>query len=209
MPRYRSRLDRKELFKQVSEFTVPIMRERAVSVIQEEVDKANDSLIRKFLEHKISEEIQAGPNAENSSGTLGGYGNLFSFIGFNRSEEPIRFVAGLLADSIKVKNVIVRRQKMLVYFSISLPNKEKIFDQTPLPWVEAGRSWIQAIESGIAGFGEYLYDEEFADNELSNSGAGLQAKNKIRGGRYTAQKYLSDIINEIAKELIARIRSRV
>ena len=40
-------------------------------------------MIEEFIDHPVSQEIAAGAGATNSSGTLtGGYGNLFTFIGF-------------------------------------------------------------------------------------------------------------------------------
>ncbi|MCX5658064.1 MAG: hypothetical protein NTZ48_07615, partial [Candidatus Omnitrophica bacterium] len=42
---------------------------------------AKTSMMDEFDESLITQEIQAGPRAENISDTLGGYGNLYSFIG--------------------------------------------------------------------------------------------------------------------------------
>ena len=40
-------------------------------------------LVDSFEEHSITQEIKGGPGASNISGTLtGGYGNLYTFIGF-------------------------------------------------------------------------------------------------------------------------------
>ena len=45
--------------------------------------------LREFLNHPVSKEISEGPEGANISGTLGGYGNLFSFIGFEEGRKPI------------------------------------------------------------------------------------------------------------------------
>ena len=46
------------------------------------IEEAQRDLIKDFHNHAITREIKSGPTSSNSSGTLGGYGNLFSFIGF-------------------------------------------------------------------------------------------------------------------------------
>jgi len=53
-------------------------------------------MISEFLNHPITVEIKTGPYAENISGTLNGYGNLFSFIGFSDGDDPINPIEGLL-----------------------------------------------------------------------------------------------------------------
>ena len=50
--------------------------------VQAGVEEAKSNFIEQFEEHPITKEIQDGPEASNSSGTLNGQGNLFSFIGF-------------------------------------------------------------------------------------------------------------------------------
>ena len=57
-------------------------------------EKVKSEMIEEFLDHKVTQEIIAGPTADNISGTLGGYGNLFSYIGFNEGDEPRRLARG-------------------------------------------------------------------------------------------------------------------
>ena len=47
------------------------------------------NLINEFESHPVTVEISGGVNAKNSSGTLGGKGNLFRFIGFEAGSDPI------------------------------------------------------------------------------------------------------------------------
>ena len=61
--------------------------------------------LAELVSHPVSKEIEAGASASNSSGTLGGYGNLFSFIGFNSGSEPISPLLKLIKSSIKLDNL--------------------------------------------------------------------------------------------------------
>ena len=44
------------------------------------IEKAHARLVDEFVNHPVTKEIEGGVTASNQSGTLGGYGNLFSFI---------------------------------------------------------------------------------------------------------------------------------
>ena len=46
-------------------------------------------MIKEFLNHPVTKEIKEGPQAQNISNTLGGYGNLFSYNGFYEGEDPV------------------------------------------------------------------------------------------------------------------------
>src|SRR4051812_7772070 len=52
--------------------------------------RSKNMMLRDFDEHEITQEIKAGPDALNISNTLGGYGNLFSYIGFELLRTPIQ-----------------------------------------------------------------------------------------------------------------------
>ena len=58
-----------------------LLRKDFNDIVQDKFNAIKNQLIQEFLNHPITQEIKAGPNASNSSGTLNGKGNLFSFIG--------------------------------------------------------------------------------------------------------------------------------
>ena len=49
------------------------------------IDREKQRFLAEFQAHPVTQEIDGGVSARNSSGTLGGYGNLFTFIGFTAS----------------------------------------------------------------------------------------------------------------------------
>ena len=90
---------------------------------------------------------------------------------------------------------------MISKFVVELPSKEEIFDAAPNPWA-SGRSWIKGIEQGISGFGQYIYDWESGHaGPKSRSGSGIQADQKLRGGGFRNTQYLSQILNNLAKNI--------
>ena len=57
--------------------------------MKKEVDKIQIEMIQEFEQHPISKEIDGGITAYNTSETLNGVTNLYSFIGFNSGDRPL------------------------------------------------------------------------------------------------------------------------
>lgn len=154
-------------------------------------NKIKREMIAEFKNHPVTVEIKAGPFAENSSGTLGGYGNLFSFIGFDEGDNPTDNIEGLLNLTRIEYN---RETKDGFIMTIYLPSKQEIFSETPMPWA-SGRSWAEGIERGISGFGQYLNIESIS----SRSGEGIETNSVIRRGKFKNTPYISALMNKYLK----------
>ena len=174
----------------------PIIGKIAEKKIIIAAEKAKNIMIKEFENHLVTKEIESGPEGYNQSGTLNGYGNLFSFIGFEEGMNPIEPVRAILNKALNVRSIPSSHKSMMVKFIIELPSKEEVFAASPNPWA-IGRSWAKGIEQGMSGFGEYLNTMSFK----SRSGEGIQAQKKIRSGGFSNTKYLSDIINNLEKNI--------
>lgn len=183
----------------------PAIRQRvyaeAAKRIHAAVKRAHQQMIQEFEDHPITQEIDSGPNGYNQSGTLGGYGNLFSFIGFEEGMDPISPIRFLLKKALQIKKIDKNQQNIIMEFLVELPSKEDIFQATPMPWA-SGRSWAEGIEKGISGLGMYLNVESFQ----SRSGEGVQSKNKVRSGGFRNTQYLSKILNNLQNEIRKAIK---
>ena len=60
------------------------------------VRRVQEKFLKNFEGHPVTQEIAGGPNATNISGTLGGIGNLLSYIGFQSGDKPLDVVRTLL-----------------------------------------------------------------------------------------------------------------
>ncbi len=156
-------------------------------------DKIKQEMLEEFLAHPVSIEIEGGPDAENSSGTLDGYGNLFSFIGFNEGDSPLEPIVELL-QSTRIE--LDRETNTGFLMKIFVPSKEDVFSVTPMPWA-SGRSWAEGIERGISGFGRYLNTDSV---NSSRSGGGIEVQSVIRRGKFKNTPYISALINKYAKK---------
>jgi hypothetical protein len=168
--------------------TIKVYGETIENNITTAFNKIKSEMVEEFLNHPITVEIKAGPHAENTSGTLEGYGNLFSFIGFDEGDNPTDVIEGLLNLS-KIERGSDTKDGLMM--RIYIPSKEQIFAETPLNWAK-GRSWAEGIERGISGFGQYLNTEAIN----SHSGTGIQIESKVRKGKYKKTQYISALLKK-------------
>ena len=171
-----------------------LLRKDFNDIIQDKFNIIKNQLIQEFLNHPITQEIKAGPNASNTSGTLNGKGNLFSFIGFYEGDDPIQDILNIL-ESIEVR--FIKDIPSGNQFIINFPEPNEIFAATPMPWA-SGRSWAKGIESGISGLGYYLFQK----SSKSRSGEALQTSVNLNGARFKNTKYISALLAKYKKQII-------
>ena len=140
--------------------------------------KAKALMIADFDAHPVTRELQSGAQASNTSNTLNGYGNLFTFIGFSAGQTPVAPIRNLLISSVRLNMSLpkVRGKKIQVFAVFRTPDLSMLYSVSGMPW-QGGRSWVEGIENGISGFGYYMY---MTTSQKSRSGGGIQANNQIR-----------------------------
>ena len=158
-------------------------------------EELKQEMVKDFLAHPVTKEIMSGPSASNVSGTLRGYGNLFSFIGFTKGSKPIQPIVDLLQQTHLNVTKIDRRGRITI--RVTLPGRDDIFSVTPMPWA-TGLSWAQRIEQGMPGFGEYLNKRSISNS--SRSSTGVQSKNDVREGGFSNTSYISSFIKKWQKK---------
>tara|TARA_R100000231_G_scaffold52075_1_gene43960 strand:- start:18587 stop:19228 length:642 start_codon:yes stop_codon:yes gene_type:complete len=169
------------------------------SLIEPKIKEKQKELVKEFQVHPITVELDAGPRASNTSGTLGGYGNLFSFIGFSSGDNPTQIISKIFNEKIRFK---VRRQNAAGKYKITffIPSIDEIYSLTPIPWM-AGKSWARSIEDGgLTNLGQYLFSSTGFDS--SNSGTGIQAKNRSSGVSFKRMPYVGKLIKDFKQKLL-------
>ena len=160
------------------------------------IEEARKDLVRDFHSHSITQEIKSGSSASNTSGTLGGYGNLFSFIGFNQGDNPTIPIENILNERLNVKVRAAGSGRFKITIT-NAPSAQAIFNATPIPWA-SGSSWAEGMEKGISNLGSFLYRES---GIRSRSGTGIQVKNKLRASNLRTESYISDLINKFLRNV--------
>lgn len=168
------------------------------------LDRQKKEMLQEFNSHVVTQEIEGGADAENSSGTLGGTGNLFSFIGFPRGTRPTDIIRSML-NEYRITNLHSPRIKARAgiggidfIFRISGPDTSEIERETYLSWL--GKSWVRGVERGMSGIGYYLYYSGIGA-ESSRSGNAIQSRYKLRGGTYRPTAYISAIIRTFLQKV--------
>jgi len=169
-----------------------------------ELERAKKELLNDFNDHEVTKEIEGGAGAKNSSNTLGGYGNLFTFIGFSSSADPISPIRSLLARSIEIKSLRKKPNQLSFILKFSVPTKEEIAAVTPSPW--STESWVNAVERGMSGLGKYLYSNDPNRFITSRSRGGIQAEFDIRSAQSSRP---ADYMTGILKRMLKNIESNL
>jgi len=161
-------------------------RDKFRRIAQLEFEIIKNRMIKEFEEHKVTLEIEGGALASNSSGTLGGYGNLWSFIGFPDAYNPLDGVREKL-DQTEIRDFGFKRGQLNLI--TTEPSREELFAITKISDFrkdfEGGRSWLDGIETGLSGLGLYLYDTEKNFGEKSRSGPAIQ----LKGGKQSEKAF--------------------
>lgn len=184
--------------------------------LDDELGKSSLRLLSDFDAHLVTQEIAGGPKGASMTETLGGYGNLFSFIGFPEGSDPLAPIRNVIAKQlfqIQRGGMGVLKSGNVVTLRIEGPTASQIFEVTDMPWAQ-GRSWAKGIEQGISGLGYYLNTEYKPESGNWRSGMGFQSDTKItrkEGAsvptKFKNTSYISEMIRRNTAEAVRSITS--
>ena len=187
------------------------------NLVKDQFESQKIEMIQGFFKDKISQEIK-DPDLGNISKTLGGYGDLFGFIGFFEGSSPIEEVSEILFSKTELKSIKIQRiynrdargrftsgrSFVNVKVSFSVPDLDD-FDETSQKVVRdySGRNWIKGIEKGISGFNRY------ANYPRGESRRGVQLGGVIKNpsvsrpklSNYKPRGYVTPLIKEFIKKI--------
>jgi hypothetical protein len=165
-----------------------LLKNEIEELVMEAFEDKKQQLIENFLDHPVSQEI-SNPEEGNISGTLGGYGDLFGFIGFFEGSEPIESVQEALSAFVNYKSISIEKsynrdargrftfgriKKVSLVYSIPTLDDFNAASENDVGW-DMPRNWVKGIEKGISGLGRY------ADYEgRGRSGRGVQLRGTIK-----------------------------
>lgn len=148
-----------------------------------------------FNSSLVTREIDSGVDSSNISNTLGGRGNLFTFIGFDSGSSPTEPVKELIRSIRFIRNS-VKLTKLTFSGRAVIPSIEKFASVSRMPW-ESGRSWLIDIEKTISGLSAYLYGKF----KTSRSGRGIQNTEMSLSASYRAVDYFRKMYTQFIKNI--------
>lgn len=147
---------------------------------------AKETLLSKVASHPVSLEL-------NSEGLM------FGFFGFLAGDDPVSDLISFLDSFISINYIGSNNLKSRVI--VTLPAKQDLRDQgLSLTW-EPGKSWVEAVETGIDNYARFLPIENQGRSEV-----GIQAKGDVGKYIYRPRPYLSEILREFRTDLVRFIR---
>lgn len=165
-------------------------------------NQIRQEMLEELNEHPITQEIEMGPKFGYQSRFLSGYGDLYSFIGFDRNDDPIKPIRELFRG-LRLFSVTSKGFEH-VYEIRNFPTAKDVFDVTPMPWRSGQSSWARGIESGISGLGRYLNIETEYNPPSLRSTAGVQVDTKQTfRAPFQPTQYISAIINKYRAKFLA------
>ena len=170
--------------------------------------------IKEFDDHDVTQEL-LNPEDGNKSKTLGGYGDLFGFIGFEAGYDPISPVKLTLESKIKFESTNLSilyprnvkgqfatgKRTKVISISYRVPDLNDFSKSAKFQGWNGNRNWIKGIERGISGVSYY------ADYPRGRSERGLQLRGPIknsssetdRPSTFTTRPYITEIVENFKK----------
>ena len=176
----------------------PDVQAKATAIAENLFNRAHESMMKDFLEHKITQELKAGNEASNISNTLNGEGNLFTFLGFYVGQDPTWDLEELL-NKMYIRKT--QQRGNVINFRIeNMPTTLQITDATRMNWGDA--SWALAVENGDFKGGADLAHFIFKSWEGARSEEGFQVKGyEYSEENFNPQPYLSEIFEHFQERV--------
>lgn len=193
----------------------PILAREARKLAKLDFETKKEQFMDEFDAHPVTKELEGGPEAFSTIPQLvEAGGNLFSFLGFDKGDDPAGELRKYLDKNIKLelpRKGEVKGNKITYNGVVSFPTVQEVDDamtsKAPVPWIK--RAFTHMISKGIPGLPNYLFRENppFNSPKPSRSGTAIQSKNDLRGGSFRGIPYIGALLGDL-KRRFASPRSR-
>ena len=172
-------------------------QKRVKALAKNSFERKKTLMMHEFTSHPVTQEL-SNEESPNISSTLGGYGNLFGFIGFNAGYDPIGPVEERLQELVELLSVSFNVSGGSITIKYNVPSLDDFGDVAQYQGWREGGNWLKGIEAGIAGLGSFR--TTLGEEDKGRSGVGFQMKGKSKSlgaakNRFNNTKYMSSIIN--------------
>lgn len=178
-------------------------QQEVTALVEEAFEQKKQEMMQEFSSHPVTIEL-SDENSSNISSTLGGYGNLFGFIGFSKGSDPIGPVEDRLRELVSLLDISFDKVTSKVKIKYNAPELDDFGDVAQYDGWREGGNWLKGIERGIAGL--QYFRTTIGEQERGRSGLGIQMKGNVKGfsggrNRFGNKKYMTAIINNFKSSL--------
>jgi len=178
--------------KEVARISYPTARKLAKTTFE----RAKVKLVNEIREHLISKELSDPESHMDSQFIVGGEyeKNLYGFFGFEAGRNPVEELVDEIDGGFDI-NLNAPLVNNRYVFDFEYLTMKELEAATPLDWTS--RSWLKAVENGIANINRYItkYDK-------GRSLLGIQIKNKLKNpGEYKTTPYLTPMMKRFQESL--------
>lgn len=178
-------------------------QQEVTALVEEAFEQKKQEMMQEFSSHPVTIEL-SDENSSNISSTLGGYGNLFGFIGFSKGSDPIGPVEDRLRELVSLLDISFDKATSKVKIKYNAPELDDFGDVAQYDGWREGGNWLKGIERGIAGL--QYFRTTIGEQERGRSGLGIQMKGNVKGfsggrNRFGNKKYMTAIINNFKSSL--------
>jgi hypothetical protein len=176
-----------------------VMQNIAYGAALRKVNRLKKELVEELDSHPVTKEIEQGTSGMNSP-LMGGHGNLFAFLGFRQSANPVEIIRKGFDTFITVQKMPKLKKLSPISFEwefpINYPSMAEIYGVTPLPWTTM--SWVKGVERGIGNFTNTI----FGRSENSRSGFAVQGENpKSTYVNFSPTPYITPMLMKFKRQL--------
>lgn len=151
------------------------------------------TLTQQIENHPVSKELRAGVTASNTSGTLGGYGNLYTFLGGFEGDVVSRIVSNILVKAqLGRERVYNNEARKEILFTKELNVPLESIDET---LTFENRGVIDAVENGVGNFSHFVYSRKRLKE--SRTGHGLQSEKSVRTQQFVPTEWIGSLLRQL------------
>lgn len=179
-------------------------QQRAEQAVRARADRIKTQIGSEFEDLAVVNELE-NPNKPSDNFVqynrfeTKGVSNLFSYLGFEKGEDPVQAVRAIIKKRLQVIGRKVNNKNGSISYQFALPTLNQLRDVAKLPY-SSEISWIDAAENGISSsnVNDYLV-LNLVESNKSRSGYAIQVNFKNNNGgtnNFTPKKEISLLLEQ-------------
>ena len=180
-----------------------MVKEKMYIKAADKFEDARNEMLKEYEDTKVVQELRYGGLSNDSA--LISEGNLFAFLGFDKSDSPATDLKEFLKDNITMaKTPRITPQNNVIKFAyrVNIPSEQKIYSDPGLKATWSTKSWVDYVQNGLGNAAQFIFKSIGFASPPSRSGTGLQLKKGERkdAPTFTPMKFLNELLDDFKEK---------